>query len=66
VSAIPPDLSCLLNSGHNLLQKSSNLGLCQLNEPQQEGLVQETENAKRSSSKEYGKSQPICTWKIPN
>jgi len=56
VSAIAPELSYLLNSGHNLLQKSSNLGLCWLNDPQQEGLVEDTEYV-RWSNKSHGESQ---------
>ena len=54
MSAIAQELSSLLNSGQNLRQNSSNLGLCWLNDPQQQELVQETENAKRSN-KGYGK-----------
>jgi len=56
VSAIAQELSYWVNSGQNLLQKPSNLGFCELNDPQQEEFVQETENIKRSS-KTYGKSQ---------
>ena len=56
MSAIAPELSYLFNSGQNLLQKPSNLGSCELNDPQQEELVQDTENLKHSN-KGYGKSQ---------
>ena len=56
MSAIAPELSDLFNSGRNLRQKPSNLGLCELNDPQQEELVQDADNVERSNRR-YGKSQ---------
>jgi len=44
----------LFNSGQNLCQKSSELGFCYPNDPQQEELVKETDNAK-DSEKAYEK-----------
>ncbi len=55
MSAIPPELLHLLNSGPNPGQKSSNVGAFYLNDPQQEELMQDTENIRRSN-KTYGQS----------
>ena len=56
MSAIPPELLHLLNSGQNPGQKSSNVGAFYLNDPQQDELMQDTENIRRSN-KIYGQSQ---------
>ena len=56
MSAIPPELLYLLNSGQNPGQKSSNVGAFYLNDPQQEELMQDTDNITRNN-KTHGKSQ---------
>ena len=50
-----PRAVIVVQFGQNLLQKPSNLGLCELNDPQQE-LVRDTENVRRSN-RTYGQSQ---------
>ena len=59
--ALAQKQSYLLDLKQNLLQKSSNLGFCYLNDPQQEESVQDTENVRRSN-KTYGQSQSRQLW----
>ncbi len=64
MSALAQKQSYLFNSRQNLLQKSSNLGFCELNDLQREESVQDTENVKRSNQA-YDKSQ-LTTLSAPH